>query len=215
MTPASFQSFTNTPDPLIVGQLPIASEKGTLVTPESRLRGTVMGQVTLGAATAEADAGNTGQGAMSAVVVGAGAKVGVYHLACIEPGAGAGKFLVEDPDGNVVGVATVAVEFSAGGLTFTIADGDPDFVAGDSFTITVAEGSLKWKISASAATDGSSVPAGILAEDADASAADVECLIYTRGDFSEDAITIGTGHTLDTIRATLRAIGVHLVPVQG
>ena len=98
-----------------------------------------VGAPTAGAATGEAVAGNTGAGTITASpTVGAGAKVGVYRATCIEPGAGAGTFTVEDPDGIEVGVATVAVEFTGGGLTFTIADGDPDFAAGDAFTITVA-----------------------------------------------------------------------------
>jgi len=96
-------------------------------------------QTGLGAATPAAAAGNTGgSGTIGAVTVGA-AKKGVYKVVCIEPASNAGKFTVEDPDGITVGVATVAVEFVGGGLTFTIADAT-DFVAGDSFTITVAGG---------------------------------------------------------------------------
>lgn len=103
----------------------------------------VAGKVTsdkdLGAATPAAVAGNTGSsGTIASVAVGA-AKAGVYHVICIEPGSNAGKFTVEDPDGVTVGVATVAVEFVGGGLTFTITDAT-DFVAGDAFTITVAAG---------------------------------------------------------------------------
>ena len=82
-------------------------------------------------------------------------------MACIEPGTDAGKFSVEDPDGILIGVATVAVAFSAH-LTFTIADGATDFVAGDSFTITVAAGSGKVKQIDFAATDGSNAPCGLL-----------------------------------------------------
>ena len=48
--------------------------------------------------------------------VGLGAKAGVYKLVCIEPATNAGKFTVEDPDGVTVGIATVAVEFTGGGL---------------------------------------------------------------------------------------------------
>jgi Bacteriophage lambda head decoration protein D len=98
----------------------------------------VAGVKTAGAATGAAVAGNTGTGGITASpAVGAGAKVGVYRAVCIEPATDAGKFLVSDPDGIEVGVATVGVEFVGGGLTFTIADAT-DFVAGDSFTITVA-----------------------------------------------------------------------------
>ena len=46
-------------------------------------------------------------------------------------------FEVEDPDGILVGVGTVAVAFSAGGVAFTIADGATDFVAGSGFYVDV------------------------------------------------------------------------------
>ena len=104
----------------------------------------------LGAATPAAAEGNTGSsGTIAAAVVGA-AKAGVYHVTCIEPATNAGTFLVEDPDGIEVGVATVAVEFVGGGLTFTITDAT-DFVAGDAFTITVAAGSSAIGFAAEAA----------------------------------------------------------------
>jgi hypothetical protein len=127
--------------------------------------GMVLAQVTKGAATAAAVAGNTsGSGTIAAVTVGVAAKVGVYRLVCVEPGTNAGKFTVEDPDGILVGVATVAVEFVGGGLTFTITDAT-DFVSGDSFTITVAAGSGKWVQIDFAGTNGTDVAAGVLVDD--------------------------------------------------
>lgn len=110
----------------------------------------------LGAATPAAAAGNTGSsGTIAAAVVGA-AKAGVYHIVCVEPGSNAGKFTVEDPDGITVGVATVAVEFVGGGLTFTITDAT-DFVSGDAFTITVAAGNTCIGYAHSAAASGATV----------------------------------------------------------
>lgn len=81
---------------------------------------------------------NTGNGTMGAITVTAGAKQGDYVLTIIEPGANVGTFTVSDPDGVQVGDGAVASAYSAGGLAFTLADGATDFVAGDSFTITVA-----------------------------------------------------------------------------
>ena len=103
-----------------------------------KLTGTGPGVAATG--TGAAVAGNTGDGTITAApATGANAKVGTYMITCIEPAANAGEFQVEDPDGVVLGIATVAVEFTAGThLTFTIADGAADFVAGDAFTIVVA-----------------------------------------------------------------------------
>lgn len=126
------------------------------------LTGMVLGRISKGVAASAAAAGNTGNGLITAApTVGQAAKPGVYRLVCIEPAADGGKFAVEDPDGILIGVATVGVEFTTH-LTFTIADGAADFVAGDSFTVTVAAGSGKVKQIDFAATDGSNVPCGLL-----------------------------------------------------
>ncbi len=81
--------------------------------------GMVLGKITKGAATGATVAGNTGDGTITAnPAVGQAAKPGVYRLVCIEPTADGGNFAVEDPDGILIGVATVGVEFTTH-LTFT------------------------------------------------------------------------------------------------
>lgn len=143
--------------------------------------GTVLGKITKGAATGAAVSGNTGNGTITAApTVSAGAKVGVYRAICIEPATNLGKFIVFAPDGIVLGVATVATEFSAGGLTFTIADGSTDFVSGDSFTITVAAGSGKYVAYNQDGVNGSEIAAGILMDNVNATSADVEAVIIAR-----------------------------------
>jgi hypothetical protein len=130
--------------------------------------GMVLGKVTKGTATAAAVSGNTGNGTMGPVTVGAAAKAGVYRLTCIEPAPNAGKFLLEDPEGIVVGTVTVAVAFSGGGLSFTLADGSTDFASGDAFTVTVAAGSGKFVQIDKTGTDGREDAAGLLYLDASA-----------------------------------------------
>ncbi len=68
----------------------------------------------------------------------------------------------------------------------------------------------KYRLSLSGSVDGSETPVAILAEDTDASAADKEGLIYEAGVFNERKLTIGTGHTLASIRDGLRDLGIHL-----
>lgn len=68
----------------------------------------------------------------------------------------------------------------------------------------------KYVLSLAAAGDGSEVPSAILAEDVDASAGDKSGIVYVSGDFSEDAITYGTGHTADSVRAGLRDLNIYL-----
>jgi len=99
--------------------------------------GVVVGGTFAATATSPALGTNTGNGTMGTVTVSAGAKAGNYTLTIIEPGANVGTFIVLDPDGIQIGDGVVGSAFSAGGLAFTLADGATDFVAGDSFTITV------------------------------------------------------------------------------
>jgi len=73
----------------------------------------------------------------------------------------------------------------------------------------------KYVLSASAASDGSQTPVAILVHDADATAGDVASLAYTRGDFKSSAITLGTGHTLASVKAGLADRGIFLIDSQG
>lgn len=127
--------------------------------------------ITATAASAAAFAGNTGTGTVGAITVSAGAKPGAYALVIVHPSTDAGTFTVEDPDGVVIGVGTVASPFSAGGLAFTVSDAT-DFVAGDGFTITVATGSGKYCAYDDGHTDGSEVACAVLLSAADATSAD-------------------------------------------
>jgi hypothetical protein len=68
----------------------------------------------------------------------------------------------------------------------------------------------KFKLSASASSDGSQTPDAILAEKANAAGADVQAVVYFSGEFNENALTLGVGHTLDAVRLTLKAKSIYL-----
>lgn len=205
---------TYVPDQLVAGNAHLlVGRKVTLLAGENRLRGAVLGKIALAAAVTTAFAG-TGNGVitMDAVTpVLAGAKQGAYTATCITAAANGGTFRVEDPDGIVLGDVAVGATF-ADDVKFAIADGTTDFVVGDKFTMTVAAGSGKYKLSAAAAVDGSQAPDLILAEDCDATLADKEALAYARGDFYTGALTLGAGHTVASITEGLRAKGITLLP---
>jgi hypothetical protein len=74
----------------------------------------------------------------------------------------------------------------------------------------IVTASTKYKLSASAAGDGSQTPVAILAHDVDATGGDVEAIVYERGTFNENALVLGTGHTIASIRAGLRGLGIDL-----
>lgn len=151
----------------------------TVLSGQNLAVGTVVGKARIGTITGAAAAGNTGDGTMGAVTAGNGIQVGVYQVTFIEPAANLGTFQVEDPDGAVIGTGVVASAF-AGKINFTIADGGADFVAGDRFTVTVAEGTGKVKASPDVAADGSEVAVGILMAAVDATAADKAGVIISR-----------------------------------
>ncbi|AKM11632.1 hypothetical protein AB433_07550 [Croceicoccus naphthovorans] len=68
----------------------------------------------------------------------------------------------------------------------------------------------KYKLSASAAGDGSQTPALVLAQDVDASGGDVEAVCYETcsGGIVASGLTLGTGHTIASIRDAMRDIGL-------
>jgi hypothetical protein len=156
-------------------EVTIVAGTGNLVT------GSVLAQLTTGAATSAAKSGgNTGNGTMGSVTVAADAQVGIYRLRVVEAASNAGQFQVIDPAGDVVGIGTVGVAFSGGGLSFTLADGSSDFVVGDGFDITVAAGNGKWAWFNPTLTNGGEDPAGILLNAVDASGgADVKAVVVT------------------------------------
>jgi hypothetical protein len=182
--------------------------------------GQVLGLITIGTATAAgaAVASNTGGGTITATpAVSAGAVPGVYRATCIEPASGGGLFDVEDPTGVSIGPATTGAEFAAGGLTFTIADGTPDFSAGDAFTITVTPGATAGSYTDHDpdAIDGSQVAAAILYAAVDASSADAPGVISARLTEVNDAyLTWADAISAGEKTAAIAALAAHDIIVR-
>ena len=120
---------------------------------------------------------NTGNGTIGSLSVqGYAAQAGVYDVEFDD----ATHFIVSDPTGAEVGHGTTGVAFKAGGLSFTITAGGTAFVPGDSFAITVAAGSGKYKPFDPANVDGSQIPSGILFATKDVTSADKPCAVVVR-----------------------------------
>ena len=73
--------------------------------------------------------------------------------------------------------------------------------------------SRKFTLSTAAATDGSQVPYGVLLDDYDATAGDVGCGVYVKGEFNPNAMTFGAGQTQAGLHDALRGMGIFLKPV--
>lgn len=68
----------------------------------------------------------------------------------------------------------------------------------------------RYKLSEAASTDGSEIPDGILAEICDLNGTDIQALIYLTGEFNAQALVLGKGHTLESIRQAFRTRSIFL-----
>lgn len=181
---------------------------GTVNATAGRLdSGTVMAILTsANAGVVTADAGNTGNGVFGAVTVGNDAITGTYVVEITEAAAEGGTFSVTDPNGDAVGTGEVGVAFSAGGLSFTLADGATDFVVGDKWTVAVNAGLGEWvPYDDDGSNDGRRTASGILYTAVDATEADAQATFVVRD--AEVAAARLTG--LDAAaRADLAALGI-------
>lgn len=62
-------------------------------------------------------------------------------------------------------------------------------------------------------TDGSQIPDVILAEAVDTTTGPRAAIAFTRGDFAAQALTMGLGHTLETVTEPLRERGITVVSI--
>lgn len=160
-----------------------------------------------GAATVAPLGTNVGNGSIGAVVVGGAAQEGDYRVIVVEPAANSGAFIVEDPAGHTIGHGTIGVAFSAGGLTFTLADGATDFAAGDCLVISVT-GAVKYVPFDPTATNGAHLAAAIMWSGVrDATAADARAVFNVRGPMmvQENELDWGPGVTTSTQRRSALA----------
>lgn len=65
-------------------------------------------------------------------------------------------------------------------------------------------------LSVSTATDGSEVPAAILAEGVDTTMGEIRSVCYLSGQFNAKALSFGAGHTPETTRKNLRLLNIYL-----
>lgn len=177
---------------------------------ETLVAGAVLGRIETG--TASSVTTGTGNGVMGAITVGASAQRGDYILTIKTAASNAGGFELIDPEGDVVGTGDVGTAFVGGGLSFTLADGAVDFIAGDYVTITVADGSFQWVERDVADTNGSAVAAGILFEAVTTSGAVGAGVVLLRAmEYNLAEVTWKTGTSqpdIDLGVAELESIGV-------
>lgn len=176
-------------------------ENGVLNAAQDLAAGTVLGRIlSAGAATAVGTPAGTGTITIGAAI-GKFTQEGAYTLRCVAASAGAGTFALIAPDGTHVAMNTASGMITVGGgattsdhLTVTIADGTPDFGAGDSWTVTVTGGDYE-QLDTSATT-GEQIAAGVLCTATDATSADQDIVVIARtAEVSADLLTWPAGIT--------------------
>ncbi|TKI02889.1 head decoration protein [Martelella alba] len=82
------------------------------------------------------------------------------------------------------------------------------YVRGTVLGVVTASG--KYTLCVATATDGSQTPAAILADDVDATAADVTGGVYLMGEFNQNRLTFDTSWTAATLKPAFRSLGIFL-----
>ncbi|WP_338523360.1 head decoration protein [Pseudomonas batumici] len=177
---------------------PILIGSGTLK------RGTVLGQQTVNPIQAAAAQGNTGNGTLGSISVGAAVEVGIYTITATS----ATVFSVIDPEGVVLGNATAGTPFTSAEINLTLTAGATAFVVGDAFTISVFDAVGTYVQCVRTASDGSQNPVAILVDDADASLGPVTAGGYLAGEFNASKLIFDTSWSLPGLVSAMRPYGM-------
>lgn len=115
-------------------------------------------------------------------------------------------------EGTFVPDNLFAGDFPAATDTVTIAAGQK-LVRGAVLGAITANS--KHVLSLAAAEDGSEEPVAILAEDIDATGADAKAPVYLTGQVNSRALTLGTGHTVASVKKALRPLSIFVKETVG
>jgi hypothetical protein len=171
----------------------------------------VLGKITKGAVTQSYS--GTGSGTLTLDATEprlSGSKAGTYKVVMTSATA----YKVIDPDGTVIGIEPALGAF-ANKIKFALAAGDSAFVAGDTFSVTIAAGSGYYAAYDSEAVDGTEKPLAILLEDKATSTAVQAAPVALTGQWVEDEFVFKNDtDTFSAIEDELRALGIFGVPAR-
>ena len=203
-------SETYTPDNLFAGDvLPQPVVPGTLASGQDLDRGALVGKILRALGGALVVAGGSGDGTITNAAMGAKAQIGLYTLTAITVSApDASVFSVHAPNGERLADAVAGTTYDTEHIGCDLTNGDTDFVAGDSFTVEIEDGSGSLAQADSTAVDGTELLFGVLADDCDASLADVVCEVYEGGEFNDAALGYAGSDDADTWADQGRALGI-------
>jgi hypothetical protein len=177
-------------------------------------KGMLLGLRKVAAGAVTPDAGNTGDGTLTALALAPGGPpiAGDWNVECIAAVANGGTFKIEDPAGNIVAndlvmtaSAGAATTFVVGGMTFIITDGAADFIVGDKFAVVMTAVN-KYTIYDAGSLDGAEIPSAIMpVAQTETGAGDVLKRIIVGGEVTESELSIDDGSPItETVRNQLR-----------
>ena len=190
---------------------PIHTESA-IITTGTLTAGAVLGRIATAVGTPSYGADNTGNGTIGTISLGAQVIGGIYQLSCnTAPTSGStAKFTLTDPLGSVISTTVgTGSQTTTTHLVFTITAGGTAFAINDVILVPVL--GSNYKLSATAAVDGSATPVAILLQDTDASSAEQTAPILLAGRVNTRALSYGTGHSAGTVKWPLRTVGIHTV----
>ena len=195
--------------------IPVVTEAITLIAGQNLARGTVLGKITKAVGTIAAGEENTGDAAIEAATLAAGAMVGVYKIVCITAATGADKsdavFAVYAPNGARLADHKQSVDYAGGHLAFKVgALAETATAVGDLYTIDVVAGSGKFTAVNSANVDGSQEPYCVLTQATDATLAEQETVGYMTGEFNGNKLVYGGTDTEAMHKDALRKLGIFI-----
>jgi hypothetical protein len=168
-----------------------------------------------GVVPASASVTGTGNGTCTLIEARRDLKKGTYRVQCTVAGTThGGTFTVTDPDGFLLQTVSMpdtpggTVDFDNDQIAGRLTDGSTNFIVGDYFDIVVAIHPRQCVILNKAATDGSSVPYGILLEAIDASSAAKPAAVAIEGEFNQRALIFATGTDIEDVRDQMRNLNM-------
>lgn len=204
----SIYAETFVPDQLIAGNLKLVSQPVQIMS-GNLPRGAVLGQQTNASIDVTVGTSNKGNGSIGSLSLGSTPTYGNFVLTA----KSATDFGVVDPEGNVLTDATVGTAYGNAEIGFTITAGATAFSAGDTFTLTVLEATGNYVLSVKTATDGSQVPAAILATTTNATTGPQLAGAYLMGEFNQNAISFDPSWSLPALQQALRPFSIFLKSV--
>lgn len=210
MTASTVDTITR--DNVIAGEFPQIKQAVTVADAQTLTRGCMVGRAEVAAGTAgDLVTGGSGAETISAYALAAGgpAKIGNYRATCIIAGA-TGQFAVTDPNGTLVGIATVGTTFAGGGITFLITDSGGDPEVGDYFVLPVAAGALTVTALDHTLVNGSNVPYGVLLEAVTTDGATLPAVVARTGEFQSTGLTFGGSTVYTDIQAAAEDKNIYI-----